>query len=90
MARAHKSLDSALSAFKAGQIMVRCMKVRKTASHCPDSVKERVCTTENQIYNFYTGTTPMLREGTWKKEQTRRYKNAQLVSSNKPDDKKAS
>jgi len=34
---------------------VECHKVRKTASHCPDRVMQRVCHTENQVHNFYTG-----------------------------------
>ena len=46
---------SAMTMFNSGHKTIRCVKVKRTAQHCPNHKQEQVCTTEKQILTFYTG-----------------------------------
>jgi hypothetical protein len=55
-----RTLKFALALYAQGERSVNCVKKVSRARHVTNSshTKTRTCHTENQIHNFFTGTTP--------------------------------
>jgi len=52
-----RTVEEALEVLRFGGV-VECVKVRKTAEHCLDTVKSAICSSANEVHNFFNGKLP--------------------------------